>query len=141
MNLTILRTILALLITLSLAVAPLGSAWAAAQSHGSLSTAHQQRAVPMDHAAMSGESSADMSDCMKAMNAGAGTPEKSDCTCCDTKHKCPDTANCMTKCCKVIGAIKPVSKFIALSRIAYRQAEPAKPPEWLRTPAAPPPRT
>lgn len=91
------------------------------------------------------ESSSDMSDCMKMMHAAGDktTTTKGDgnCKCCDTQHKCPDTANCMTKCCKVIGALKPAGKLHALTSIAYRQAEPAKPPEWLRTPPAPPPRT
>lgn len=83
----------------------------------------------------------DMSDCMKAMHDGSGTSEKTHCKCCDTQNKCPDNANCMTKCCKVVGAVKPQGKIIAVATIAYRQAEPAKPPEWLRIPPAPPPRS
>ena len=90
---------------------------------------------------MSADAGMDMSDCMKAMNAGAGTSEKSDCKCCDTKHKCPDTTNCMTKCCKVIGALKPAGKIVALTMVAYRQAEPAKPPNWVSSPPFTPPRS
>ncbi len=131
------RIILALLISLSLTLAPGASALAAMQAS---TTPHG-----VDHASAGMEISADMSDCMKMMQAAGHetNPSKHDggCKCCDTQNKCPDTANCMTKCCKVIGALKPPGKPFLLSSIAYQQAEPAKPPEWLRTPPAPPPRS
>lgn len=135
LHLNLVRIIFALLISLSLTLAPGASAFAALQSGGA--TTHSSMAA----GEMSGETSADMSDCMKAMGGGAGSSKTSDCTCCDTQNKCPDAANCMTKCCKVIGALKPAGKMLPLSTVAYRQAAPAKPPEWLRTPPAPPPRT
>lgn len=135
LHLNLIRIIFALLISLSLTLAPGASAFAALQFSGATTPSS------MDAGEMSADAGMDMSDCMKAMGGGAGSSEKSDCKCCDTQNKCPDTANCMTKCCKVIGALKPAGKMIPLSTVAYRHAEPAKPPEWLRTPPAPPPRT
>lgn len=132
-GLNLVRIIFALLISLSLTLAP--GASAALQFGGA--TTHSSMAA----GEISGETSADMSDCMKAMGGGVGSSEKSDCTCCDTQNKCLDTANCMTKCSKVIGELKPVGNLFSLTSIAYRQTEPAEPPEWLRTPPAPPPRT
>ncbi len=133
----IVRIIIALLISLSLTLAPGASALAAMQA--------STTARVVDHASVGMEMSADMSDCMKMMQAAGDetTTIKHDgsCKCCDTQNKCPDTANCMSKCCKVIGAVKPATKMIALSSIGYRLAEPAKPPEWLQTPPAPPPRS
>lgn len=130
------RIILALLISLSLTLAPGASALAAMQASA---TGHG-----VDDASVGMKQSAEMSDCMKMMQAtGDETTTKHDgsCKCCDTQNKCPDTANCMTKCCKVIGALKPPGKPFLLSSIAYQQAEPAKPPDWLSTPPAPPPRS
>lgn len=136
-HLNIVRIILALLISLSLTLAPGASAFAAMQTNG---TAHG-----VDHAVANTDMSADMTDCMKMMQAAGdqttATKHDGSCKCCATQNKCPDTANCMSKCCKVIGALKPAGKFIKLSSTAYRQVEPAKPPEWLRTPPAPPPRS
>lgn len=132
-----------MLIALSLVISPMASAWAAApgnaETHGQGTGGVKH--LGAGHAAMSDMAGTEMSDCMKAMGGDGADTSKSDCTCCDTQNKCPDTANCMTKCCKVIGALKPAGKMIPLSTVAYRQAEPAKPPEWLRTPPAPPPRT
>ena len=90
---------------------------------------------------MSADAATDMTDCMKAMGSDAGHVEKSDCKCCDAKSPCPDSANCMSKCCKVIGALKPAGKIVPLKQIAYRQMEPAKPPNWLSSPPFTPPRT
>lgn len=136
------RIILALLISLSLTLAPGASALAAMQASTTMpsTTTHG-----VDHVSAGKEQSADMPDCMKLMQATDDTtaPTKRDgsCTCCDTQNKCPDIANCMTKCCKVIGALKPSGKLLLLNSIAYQQAEPAKPPKWLRTPPGPPPRS
>lgn len=95
----------------------------------------------MDGATVAAVADDTMSDCMKAMQAEGVDTSNSGCKCCDTKQKCPDAANCMTKCCKVLGMLKPAGKMIALTAVQYRQAEPAKPPEWLSTPPAPPPRS
>jgi hypothetical protein len=85
--------------------------------------------------------SADMTDCMKAMSGSANEAPKGACKCCDTKSKCPDTAGCMSKCCKVLGALKPASKVIGLTIVQYHQTERAKPPNWVSIPPAPPPRS
>ena len=136
----IVRTILAILITISLTLAPGVSAVAAVHENG----------APTTTSASADTSTAmtdvDMSDCMKAMHAksvgGSDTStSKSGCKCCDTKHQCPDSANCMTKCCKVIGALKPAGKIVALTMVAYHQAEPAKPPNWVSSPPFTPPRS
>ena len=142
-RLNFVRTILVVLISLSLAVTPTASTWAAAPGNAE---SHEQSAgvtgqPGVDHAALSDVAGMDMSDCMKAMQASAGDPSKSDCKCCDAKHKCPDTANCMAKCCKVIGALKSAGKVMTLTAMVYRRVQPAKPAEWLRTPPAPPPRS
>ena len=101
----IVRTILAVLITISLTLAPGVSAFAAVHENAAPTTMSASADTNMAMADM------DMSDCMEAMNsrgAGvAGNSSSGDCKCCDAKHKCPDSANCMTKCCKVIGALKP----------------------------------
>ncbi len=131
----IVRTILAVLIAVSLALAPGLSAVAAA---------HENAATTVPASADAGaNASTELSDCMKAMagDAATGDATKGGCTCCDTKSKCPDQATCMSKCCKVLAVVKPAGKRIALTTIQYRHAEPAKPPEWLSTPPAPPPRS
>ena len=131
----IVRTILAGLITVSLMLAPGLSARVAK---------HDNAAITMHASADAGtDATVGMSDCMKAMagDAAAGDATKGDCKCCDTKSKCPDQANCMTKCCKVLGMVKPAGKRIALTTVQYRHAEPTKPPDWLSTPPAPPPRS
>lgn len=132
-----------MLIALSLTFTPVASAWAAASGNAE---GHRQGMAATgspvaDQAAMNDMPSMDMSDCMKAMQGNVGEVPKGNCKCCDSKQQCPDTANCMTKCCKVIGALKPAGKIMMLTAMVYRQAEPAKPPEWLRTPPAPPPRS
>ena len=131
-----LSTILAILISISLTFAPGASAFAAT---------HERVAPTMGVSADSDTAMAgmDMSDCMKAMSGGgtANSSSKSDCKCCDTKSKCPDQATCVTKCCKVIGALKSAGTMIAIATIQYRRAEPAKPPNWVSTPPAPPPRS
>ena len=125
----IVRTILAVLVTISLAFAPGASAF----------TSHHQNDP---HAAMmSADAATDMTDCMKAMGGDAGHVDKSDCKCCDAKSTCPDSANCTSKCCKVIAALKPAGKIVPLVQIAYRQMEPAKPPNWLSSPPFTPPRS
>lgn len=131
----IVRTMLALLITVSLMLAPGLSAVAA----------KHQNAATTTHASVDAGTGTtmDMSDCMQAMagDAAAGDATKGDCKCCDTKSNCPDQANCMTKCCKVLGMVKRAGKRIALTTSQYGHVETAKPPDWLRTPPAPPPRS
>ena len=135
----IVRTILAVLITISLTLAPGVSAVAAVHENAAPTTMSASADTGMAMA------DTDTSDCMKAMQGKGdgviGDSANGDCKCCDTKSKCPDTASCMTKCCKAIGALKPAGKMIAVSTVAYRHAEPAKPPNWVSTPPAPPPRS
>jgi len=142
--LKIVRTILAVLIAISLTLAPGMSAYAAmpdradaqASAHGSAHHGMMHEATSADR--MSGM---DMSNCMKAMQDVPSDSSKSGCKCCDTKSSCPDQASCMAKCCKIIGALKPAGNVMTLTTMVYHQAEPAKPPEWAQTPPAPPPRT
>lgn len=124
-----LRALFAILIALSLTLAPAASALASAQPGG------------QHESTVAADASADMSDCMRAMQGAAGSSKKRDCKCCDAQHKCPDTANCMTKCCKVIGAVRPAGSTIPLTTVAYRLAQPAKPPDWLNAPPFTPPRS
>jgi hypothetical protein len=119
--LSIIRTVLAVLIAISLALGPGASAFA---------VAHES-----DMAAM--VPNAEMPDCHKAMGGTTGTG----CKCCDTKSKCPDQATCLLKCFKVIGAITSPAKTARLVRVRYRPSEPEKPPNWARTPPFPPPRS
>jgi len=145
--LKIVRTILAVLITLSLTFAPGASAFASTHERGAPTmtvSAHTKMMgeMKMDDTAMADMGmSSDMSDCMRAMQGAPSDSSKSGCKCCDTKSSCPDQATCMAKCCKVIGAWKPAGNVMTLTSMVYHQAEPAKPPEWARTPPAPPPRT
>ena len=131
----IVRTMLAGLIAVSLALAPGLSAVAAVHANAA-TTVHASAGIATD-------ATMDMSDCMKAMagEAAAGDATKGGCQCCETKSKCPDQATCMSQCCKVLAMVMPAGKRIALTTIQYRHAEPAKPPEWLSTPPAPPPRS
>ena len=125
----IIRTIMAALVTISLTLGP--GVWAFASQHQN-----------DPHAAMmSSDATMDMTDCMKAMGGDPGHVDKSDCRCCDVKSKCPNRADCMSKCCKVIGALKPAGKIVLLTQIAYRQTEPAKPPNWRSSPPFTPPRS
>lgn len=138
-HLNIVRTILAILITVALTLAPSLSAVAADRAKAMTTTISVSADTNMAIADI------DMSGCMKGMQGPsggvAGDSPTGACTCYDTEHECLDTANCMTKCCKVIGAMKPAGKMPAVLTIAYRQAEPAKPPDWVSAPPAPPPRS
>jgi hypothetical protein len=123
--LPIIRTFLAVLITLSLAFGPGAAVLAAARE--SVVTA------------MSADAKAgmDMPDCHKAMGGAASK----DCKCCDKKSKCPDQATCLLKCFKVIGALTSPTRTAPLVTGRYSPAEPEKPPDWARAPPFPPPRS
>ena len=127
------RIILAVFIAISLVVTPLTSALAAMHGTG------------MPGMTTSADANMDMFDCMKAM-AGAQDKaptdtSKGDCTCCDTKHKCPDAANCMTKCCKIIGALRPAARIEQLVFVLYQLPAPERPPDWISAPPFTPPRS
>lgn len=117
------RTILAFLIALSIATAPIGAAWAA-------STTQPDMASSMSTMA------ADMGDCAKMGHA----PGKSDCPCCDTKNACPPEF-CLTKCFKVFRSIVQPGTLQVLVSIVHRPSEPSRPPDWSYGPQPPPPRT
>ena len=119
-KLFLLRAILALLITLSLATAPIGAAMAQGQAR------HEMPAM-----------AGDMDDCAKMMGQ---TGSKSDCPCCDTKSACPPEL-CLTKCFKVFRATLAPDAVPVMVSIALRPGEPARPPDWCYGPQPPPPRT
>lgn len=129
-TLSFLRPILAMLIALSLAVAPITSAWAAMQMRTTVDG-------PVTASAGSDDV---MSDCMKAMQA-KGQEQNQDCPCCDTKSKCPDMTACLMKCgTQVIGIVMPVIQLAALTGRHFRPSDPQEPPDWSLRPPAPPPR-
>ena len=125
------RIIFVYWIALSVAVAPISSAWTS--MHGMMGhAAVAQHAMADADTAMD---MADMADCHKAMKSSG------DCPCCDSKAKCPPDAACMTKCCKVLGAALVTARLTVPRMVHARPAEPEKPPEWVSKPPSPPPRT
>ena len=136
MNLPLRRVTLVCWIALSVAVAPITSAWASMHVgqgvSGQESIGHEQSARQPTTAA---DAAADMADCHKAMKTSG------DCPCCDTKAKCPADAACMTKCCKVLGTFTGMTRLARHTKVHDRPGEPEMPPEWLSKPPSPPPRT
>ena len=139
-DLNLRRIILVCWIALSVAVAPIASTGASmhlgqgAARHKA--GGHEQSASQPTAAADDAGDMADMSDCHKAMKTSG------DCPCCDTKAKCPSDADCMTMCCKIVGAALSDTTRLALHPTVHgRPGEPEKPPEWVSKPPSPPPRT
>ena len=135
------RIMLVCWIALSVAVAPVASAWAA--MHGAMApSGHQLNASHSVAAADNGMDMADtaaMPDCHKTKKSSKSS---SGCPCCDSKAPCPADAGCMGKCCKTLGGIVGPATRLARRVMAHdRLAEPDKPPEWLSAPPSPPPRT
>lgn len=128
-----LRPILAVLVAFALALAPIGSAWAATQLDAGMSTA--------DNAAEMAR--AGMSDCMKAMQAQK--PDRDpDCSCCNTpiKGTCADTAACLAKCgVHVVAILVTGAEKSVPARQSDLSVESQKPPDWIIAPPAPPPRS
>ena len=119
---------LALLIALSLVVAPLASA-----------RAHLHMAAQDQASSIADDAMADMSDCAKMM-AGDQT---SKCPCCDapTKAPCPDGGACLVKCgMQVLGMLAPSAEIFRFAFVHDRPGEAAKPPDRSLRPPAPPPR-
>ncbi|KAB2913979.1 MAG: hypothetical protein F9K29_15500 [Hyphomicrobiaceae bacterium] len=108
------RTVLAVLIAISLAFAPVASALAGGHGHGS--------------------EMAEMSDCHKEKLAS------SDCPCCTTLWKCPEQA-CLLKCLKLLGELRPALQHASVAPVRGPHAVPAKPPDWAHKPPIPPPRS
>jgi hypothetical protein len=127
-----LRATLAILIALSLTLAPITSAWAAAQMRASMDAV----------ASVSTASDDAMSDCMKAMQA-QGQEKDQDCPCCDTPSKapCSDVGACLAKCSfHVIAILVPAAENRpTVVQHSYPTAQ-QKPPDWSLSPPAPPPR-
>ena len=128
------RIMLVCWIALSVAVAPIASAWASMHV-GQGAGGHEERVSQPTAAADAAMGMADMADCHKAMKTSG------DCPCCDTKAKCPSDAACMTKCCKVIGAAWSTARIVLHPMVHGRPGVPEKPPEWVSKPPSPPPRT
>ena len=127
-------------IALSVAVAPIVSAWASMHVgqvvSGQKGGEHEQSASQPTAAADAAADMADNSDCHKAMKTSG------DCPCCDTKAKCPSDAACMAKCGNIVGAaLSGATRLARRSTVHLRPGEPEKPPEWVSKPPSPPPRT
>jgi hypothetical protein len=132
--LSLLRTIFAFLIALSLATTPVGAAMAA--SFMATNSAHgDMPGMAADMSDMAG-----MDDCAKMRQSADNSGSKSDCTCCDTKSKCPPDL-CLSKCFKVLGdLVRP--EVVRPPVVQLRHAEgPLKPPDRSWAPQPPPPRT
>lgn len=128
----------AILIALSLAVAPVGSAMAAMHPGVMGATdavASLAEAMP---AAMAGMG---VSDCAK-MGMTSAHKSSSDCPCCgDTKSKCPGDAACLMKCgAHVLAILTPADVTRLLVMIHSQSANPEAPPDWASAPPQPPPR-
>ena len=130
-QLSLRRYIVALLVALAVATAPLGAAVAGTRlaEHGAtdLSAATPARSD------MSGM--ADMADCEKMM----GKSGSADCPCCDPQKACPPEA-CLAKCYKVFGDLpRPLLARLFVVR-RFDAAEPDRPPKRSIRPETPPPR-
>lgn len=111
------RFLLALLIAVSVTLAPVGAAMAAwAQA---------------DSAAM-----ADMPDCPSK----AAKQTSKDCGCCDTKAPCQGDL-CLAKCFKLSGEVVRSAIVLQPSEVAFIKAAPSRPPDSWPEPQARPPRT
>lgn len=127
-----LRAIFAILIAVSLTLAPATSAWAAAQMRTSMGV----------DAAVNASTDEAMSDCMKAMQAQAQAVDQN-CPCCDTPSKaaCPDMGACLAKCSfHIIAILASVAEDLVGVFEHDQPTNPHKPPDWALAPPAPPPR-
>ena len=131
-----LRTILAMILALSVAFGPVGVTLAFATGGGA-QTAHLDM-LGADNASVLADAGSSMVDCDQV----AQPASSSECHCCDKSSKCPDQASCLTKCCaKVLGSLKTLTKTGVPRLVHFRPADPLRPPDWTIAPPAPPPRT
>ena len=138
-----LRTMLGVILALSVALGPVGVTLAFATgagphpAHGAHAMHHEIEAAT-ETASMAGAPDSGMADCDHAVPSNS----KSGCHCCDKTSNCPDQAACLMKCCSmVLGTLKTLDKT-TLPRLAHvRPADPLRPPDWTSAPPAPPPRT
>lgn len=110
------RILLALLMAVSVTLAPIGAAMAAS--------------AQADSAAM-----ADMPDCPSKQQKTS-----KDCACCDTKAPCQSDL-CLAKCFKLNGEIIKSAALIGLFEAAFITAVPTRPPDSWPEPQKRPPRT
>jgi len=125
----VLRTIFAIAIAFSVALAPVALARATMQMR-----ADMQVAESPDLAADS-----EMADCHGTMKP----PAAKDCPCCDTHPKapCSDKADCLLKCgTLMLGVLLVSAESPPVSPGHSCPADPQKPPDWTCGPPAPPPR-
>lgn len=115
-SLTAHRVLLALLIAIGLALAPVGAAMAASAQADSMAMA-------------------DMPDCPSKMQKTS-----KDCGCCDTKAPCQNSL-CLAKCFKLNGQIVEPAAVAALAGSTYLVAAPSRPPDRWPEPQKRPPRT
>ena len=124
------RTILALLIALSLVSAPVGAAMAA--PHAATVGAPEAAEMAISHAG----DMAGMDDCEK-MGQQLG---KHDCPCCDTGKACP-TELCLSNCFKLICTFEPPKAARVMASMSLRPVNSDRPPDWSYAPQPPPPPT
>jgi len=127
-SLPLVRTLLAMLITISLAIGPAGSAFAASHASGAKGISASARA------------GSDMADCHKSHQAAKSSPRKA-CGCCDTQSACPDPAACFVQCCKVLGTVEPTLRLGSPAEAQYSLAEQVRPPGRGIPPLLTPPRS
>lgn len=128
------RTILSVLVTVAIVVAPAASAWVGGTMGMGMSMSH---AVPHAEAGLDSQGAAPMEDCASMMKA-AGT--SSDCPCCD-KDKACQPQFCMAKCFQLLGLVQQSRPVARLVTTVPRPTTPAHPPDWSDQPQPPPPRT
>ena len=132
-----LRTMIGVILALSVAFGPVGVTLAFAHGGGAHGMHHETQVVS-DASSMAGDGEAGMADCDHAVPSSF----KSGCHCCDKTSKCPDQASCLMKCCaKVLGTLKLLGRVTILRLVHVRPGDPLEPPEWTTAPPAPPPRT
>jgi hypothetical protein len=125
-----LRTIFAIAIAFSVALAPVTIARAAMQMQAAMDAAASAHDVATHP---------DMSDCHESMKPAAAK----DCPCCDTQPKapCSDKADCLFKCGTVMLGVLTVSTESRPDAPRHgHPGDPQKPPDWMFGPPAPPPR-
>lgn len=122
------RAIIAILIAVSLTLAPIASAQAATRlgAYAEMSSS-------------AGAASGAMSECHKAMKPAVSK----DCLCCDTQSKapCADDGPCLAKCSAQLLAVLVPSgecRREGMHQVWWSMLE--RPPDWSLRPPAPPPR-
>ena len=141
------RSITAAMIALAVAVAPMGSAWAALRTVAPATHAPLTAEKTVVDGTMRSDAGTDMAagtdmdaemamvDCEKMPSK----PGKSDCPCCDTKSACPPDF-CPFKIFKVFGFVYMHAASRVPAQLHLLPGEPQRPPDWIDSPQPPPPR-